>query len=63
MAQGLNKNQATVILDARDKANAGELELAEVEKFVGPKLWAVIESLGGWEEAVKEAKKQWPLLA
>jgi hypothetical protein len=59
----MNKNQATTILDTADKVRDGELKEPEIQQSVGPKLWAVIESLGGFRAAVKEAQKQWPMLA
>ncbi len=59
----MNKNQATTILNVADMVKAGDLKESEIEKYVRPKLWAVIKSLDGFKAAVQEAKKHWPMLA
>lgn len=58
----LNKNQATIILNASDMFRQKTLCPKELKQFIGAKLAAMIETLGGWDRAVAEARRQWPML-
>ena len=51
-----DKNEATKLLDAWDAKQLGDVSLPQ-------KLLKKVRDAGGFEQAVKLCKKQWPMLA